>query len=156
MSIEGKRAYRFDFLKSEWWQTFRTQVMVEYSPRCHICGKYDISNDVHHIRYKRNWRKTKVGHVVVLCRKHHQIVHKMMKDFPEMELRSVVSLVKFEFDSFWTVVKTMARNGGKTFSPLQIFERARFFRIIRRRWNTNPLTNSTRRCSDCLPVTGVQ
>lgn len=75
MSIKAKHAYRFGFLKSEKWQTFRLAELVKEDGKCNICGRIDSSNDIHHVCYPDRWDETKSKHVVVLCPKCHERVH---------------------------------------------------------------------------------
>jgi 5-methylcytosine-specific restriction endonuclease McrA len=74
MSIDAKHSYRFGFLKSEHWQATRKIALARQKARCRICGKKDWSNDVHHVKYRKNlkhlWRD-----LLVLCRGCHSIVH---------------------------------------------------------------------------------
>jgi hypothetical protein len=75
MSIEGKHAYRFKYLKSEEWKTVRTDALVAFSARCYICGNEDIENDVHHVFYQDSFWNTKPDDLIVLCRKCHDLIH---------------------------------------------------------------------------------
>lgn len=80
MSIESKHAYRFGFLKSEQWQTLRLICIATDEGKCVICGKYDESNDAHHLFYRHPWSLTKVDDLLTLCRKCHKDVHDLGAD----------------------------------------------------------------------------
>lgn len=64
--------YRETYLKSEHWAHLRDKAFLKY-PRCVVCGGWEHL-DVHHKRYK-NLYDTTVLDVVVLYRKHHDLVH---------------------------------------------------------------------------------
>ena len=75
MSIEAKHKYRFGFLKSEKWQNFRLEALVNSSGKCFVCGDEHFSNDVHHIIYPDVWDETAMRHVAILCRDCHDKIH---------------------------------------------------------------------------------
>jgi len=74
MSIAGKQWYRNNFLQSEEWKTFRSQVLADCGGLCMICGVQDASNDVHHIWYGEP-SYTGARQFVVLCRECHSRLH---------------------------------------------------------------------------------
>lgn len=52
-----------------------------YNGQCAICGNNQIQ--LHHIRYGtlRGGRKTYMGNVIPLCKKHHDLVHANKKKY---------------------------------------------------------------------------
>lgn len=107
MSIESKHAYRFGFLKSEEWEHFRIMAQIAHGAVCCVCGKKSFrdgdktfSNDVHHVYYPSSWKETKIGHVVILCRRHHKAVHSLMEKYPKMNKGTAVKIVRIEVVSF--------------------------------------------------------
>ena len=74
MSIEGKRAYRFDYLKSEKWKTVRSEALAKAKAKCAICGYESVFNDCHHLFYPPSFWDTKADDLVVLCRNCHQLI----------------------------------------------------------------------------------
>lgn len=80
MSIEGKHAYRFGYLKSEQWSNVRLEALVREKAKCQICGEESISNDAHHIWYPDNIYETTERHLAILCRPCHDFVHVMLPD----------------------------------------------------------------------------
>lgn len=80
MSIEGKHAYRFGFLRSEKWKSVRLEALVREKGKCQICGEESISNDAHHIWYPEKIEDTEERHLVILCRTCHDFVHAMLPD----------------------------------------------------------------------------
>lgn len=73
MSISAKHAYRFGFLRSEKWQSFRLEVLALYEGKCVTCERYSLSTDVHHIWYPKG--KLLVEDVRPLCRECHDSAH---------------------------------------------------------------------------------
>lgn len=69
--------YRNNYLRSDHWQNLRLQRLVKSKCRCALCGKEDISNDVHHVNY-RNLKDVRISDLRVLCRKCHDQVHEVM------------------------------------------------------------------------------
>lgn len=80
MSIEGKHHYRFQYLKSEQWQTVRIEALARDKARCQICREESIHNDAHHIWYPENIWETTVDHLVILCRGCHGFIHDMVPE----------------------------------------------------------------------------
>lgn len=78
MSIAAKHAYRFGYLKSEHWSNLRLEKMASVDAYCERCGHRDLSNDVHHIRY-RNLYDVELGDLIVLCRTCHGITHEVLE-----------------------------------------------------------------------------
>lgn len=81
-SIERKRVYRFEILQSEEWKTARSNLLVLFDATCAICGKRDVSNDIHHVIYPKDILQTTTRHAVCLCRRCHDRVHERQKDIP--------------------------------------------------------------------------
>lgn len=80
MSIEGKHAYRFGYLKSEQWSNVRIEALAREKGRCQICTEESISNDAHHIWYPENIYETREFNLVILCRICHDLVHTLMPE----------------------------------------------------------------------------
>lgn len=80
MSIEGKRFYRFEYLKSEHWSNLRIAKLAEVDAVCRFCGKRDLANDVHHINYRHLYDVT-LTDLVVLCRICHEVTHEALAQF---------------------------------------------------------------------------
>lgn len=80
MSIEGKHAYRFGYLKSEQWKNVRIEALAREHGKCQICEEESISNDAHHIWYPQNIYETTERHLAILCRPCHEFVHQMMPE----------------------------------------------------------------------------
>lgn len=80
MSIEGKHAYRFEYLKSEQWSNVRIEALAREKGKCQICGEESIHNDAHHIWYPESVWDTKEHHLVILCRACHEFIHTMMPE----------------------------------------------------------------------------
>jgi hypothetical protein len=80
VSIEGKHAYRFGYLKSEEWQTVRIEALARDRARCQICREESIHNDAHHVWYPENIWETTVNHLVILCRACHGFIHDMVPE----------------------------------------------------------------------------
>ena len=79
MGVIARNAYRNGFLKSEFWQNLRLDVLVKRKCQCHICGLRSQHNDIHHVRYPKRWWDTRSGDVIILCRECHEIMHKVIK-----------------------------------------------------------------------------
>lgn len=75
MGLEARHAYRFGYLQSEHWATLRARKLAAVDGRCICCAKQDPGNDVHHIHYGQDLLKTKLKHLAVLCREHHDMIH---------------------------------------------------------------------------------
>jgi len=80
MSIEAKHYYRFQYLKSDEWQTVRIEVLARERAHCQICGEESISNDAHHVWYPENIWETASKHLVVLCRPCHTFIHEIVPE----------------------------------------------------------------------------
>lgn len=79
MSVLTQHYYRNTYLKSEHWSTLRLEKMVSVDARCAVCKHRDLSNDVHHIKYRSLW-DCRLSDLRVLCRKHHNQWHKLLDD----------------------------------------------------------------------------
>lgn len=80
MSIEGKHAYRFGYLKSEQWQNVRIEALAREKGKCQICAEESISNDAHHVWYPERIYETRAEQLVVLCRPCHDFIHMMLPE----------------------------------------------------------------------------
>ncbi len=78
MGAVAKHEYRTVFLKSEQWKDLRIACLARDKAKCVVCGKRDLSNDAHHIRYRRRWCETRVEDLRTLCRGCHKKVHEIM------------------------------------------------------------------------------
>lgn len=76
-SIARKHFYRFRYLKSDHWQDLRLRKLVSVDAKCQRCGHRDLSNDIHHLRYKKLY-DVELSDLIVLCRKCHEIVHEAL------------------------------------------------------------------------------
>lgn len=64
-----------DFLKTDYWQKVREAKFAQVGRKCQICGCTEHL-EVHHRHYKYRGRELHhLGCLMVLCRKHHQLVH---------------------------------------------------------------------------------
>lgn len=65
-----------------------------YDGRCAICGSTDIQ--LHHIRYGGLYggRKTYMGNVIPLCKKHHDLVHTNKKKYMSMLIKMIDEKMK--------------------------------------------------------------
>lgn len=77
MGADAKHFYRFTYLKSEHWQNLRLEKLASVDACCQRCGHRDLSNDVHHLRYRKLFDVTK-DDLLVLCRACHSTVHDSM------------------------------------------------------------------------------
>lgn len=75
--INAKHHYRFKYLKSEHWQNLRIAKLASVDAECKKCGKRDLSNDVHHLRYKSLY-DVELTDLVVLCRECHDFAHEAL------------------------------------------------------------------------------
>lgn len=78
MSIEGKLSYRHTYLRSEEWQTVRSEALAKADAHCAICGLRDIHNDAHHVYYEDSFWNTKPENLVILCRECHTLIHQIV------------------------------------------------------------------------------
>lgn len=85
MSVEGKHAYRFGYLKSEKWKAVRLDALVRQKAKCQICGVESIFNDAHHVWYPANICDTTDTKLVILCRPCHDLFHRL---FPRYKAKS--------------------------------------------------------------------
>lgn len=120
MGIDAKHSYRFVFLKSEEWQTIRTDALVANQAKCYICNKYDVSNDAHHIRYPSRWKDTKARDLIILCRKHHELVHRIMQMYPNESPKAIAKMIKQEFKLFWGSVHKIRKHGFTLWTDSQM------------------------------------
>ena len=78
MGVVEKHNYRFHYLRSDHWKDLRLKKLVAADAKCEICNYQSISNDVHHLRYRRPLTKTGIHDLVVLCRSCHDFIHEIM------------------------------------------------------------------------------
>ena len=74
MSVAGKQFYRFTYLRSEHWENLRIAKLASVDAKCQRCTHRDLSNDVHHLRYRHLYDVT-LDDLLVLCRDCHEEVH---------------------------------------------------------------------------------
>lgn len=82
-SIAAKHSYRFGYLKSDHWQNLRLQKLAKEHGYCGLCRTDEWGNDVHHIFYRKSLYETQLCDLRVLCRRCHQLVHKIMEAYPQ-------------------------------------------------------------------------
>lgn len=100
-SIERKHFYRFEYLKSEHWKDLRIAKLASVDAACARCGERDLSNDVHHVRYK-NLYDVVLKDLIVLCRHCHEMVHKFMDDIRNGEFGNERGYQEWEeFVNLW-------------------------------------------------------
>lgn len=58
--------YRNTYLKSEDWKSLRSARLSKSSDCCMICGKINVTFDIHHVNY-RNLFDVEVGDLRVVC-----------------------------------------------------------------------------------------
>jgi len=80
MSVEGKHAYRFNYLKSETWQAVRLEALAREGGKCQVCGLESVFNDAHHVWYPASVWDTTEEHLVILCRPCHDLLHALMPE----------------------------------------------------------------------------
>lgn len=80
MSIEGKHAYRFKYLKSDQWQTVRLEALAREGGKCQVCGLESVFNDAHHIWYPASVWETTEEHLAILCRPCHELLHALLPE----------------------------------------------------------------------------
>ncbi len=79
MSIEGKHAYRFVFLRSDKWSAVRLEALLREKAKCQICKEESISNDAHHVVYPESVWDTTETDLIILCRPCHTLVHELLR-----------------------------------------------------------------------------
>lgn len=70
----NRKAEYSAFLKSEFWVALSAQKKASVGGVCEQCGRTDRLQS-HHIEYPRDWYKTTLDHLMVLCRWCHAKVH---------------------------------------------------------------------------------
>lgn len=134
MGIGAKHTYRFKYLKSEHWKNLRIEKLATEDAKCEICQFRSLSNDVHHLKYRRPLTKTTVCDLVVLCRRCHELVHGVIgiiKKGPKIKGKMLFFLTKSalklwinESDNFQCKIcgikslSVHARNGIKRYVPM--------------------------------------
>ena len=63
------------FLKTDYWRKVREAKFAQAGRKCQVCGCTD-GLEVHHRHYRHRGRELHhLECLMVLCRKHHQLVH---------------------------------------------------------------------------------
>lgn len=93
MSIEGKHAYRFVFLRSEKWKDLRIEALARDDAKCQICLERNLSNDAHHIYYPPSVYDTQADDLVILCRPCHELVEAIIRTDKTKD----ISIKRFRF-----------------------------------------------------------
>lgn len=75
--VAAKHHYRFKYLKSEHWGNLRIAKLASVDAKCKHCGARDLSNDVHHLRYRKLY-DVELDDLVVLCRICHDLAHEAL------------------------------------------------------------------------------
>jgi hypothetical protein len=88
MSIAGKHAYRFGYLKSEEWHGVRLIALVRDEFKCRVCGHESEKNDAHHVFYPESFWSTDPDCLVTLCRRCHDLVHKCFGKLKPLQIRT--------------------------------------------------------------------
>lgn len=122
MSVSGKHAYRFGFLKSEQWQDIRIACFVAIGTECHICHVDSLSNDVHHVVYPKDLSRTKPHHVRVMCRRCHAMIHEEMTQLPYTPGMSFNRKWKLFFAACFRVRKKLGIPVDKSGKPVVLIE----------------------------------
>ena len=65
-----------------------------YNGQCAICGSTNIH--LHHIRYGACGRKTYMGNIIPLCKKHHDLVHTNKKKYQPMLIEMIDIMLQTE------------------------------------------------------------
>lgn len=115
VSVAGKHFYRFKYLRSDHWQDLRLRKLVSVDAKCFRCGHRDVSNDVHHLRYRRLFN-VRLSDLIVLCRECHELTHEALEFF------------RGSMDTGARVVKRIAdfqAGGGSNRAANQEFKRLR-------------------------------
>lgn len=69
--------YRDTYLKSDHWQNLRLKKLAIEDACCNLCHTRNLSNDLHHVRYRKLW-DVRPSDLRVLCRRCHDIVHEVL------------------------------------------------------------------------------
>lgn len=76
MLSESQIVYRTEFLKSDFWQNLRLEVLARDKGACKICKFASHKNDAHHIFYPPgSWYESKPEMLETLCRDCHALIH---------------------------------------------------------------------------------
>lgn len=65
-----------------------------YNGQCAICGNNQIH--LHHIRYGAVGRKTYMGNIIPLCKKHHDLVHTNKKKYMSILIEMINKKIEEE------------------------------------------------------------
>lgn len=77
MGVAARHAYRTQFLRSDFWQNLRLEVLVRDEGKCKVCrAEYETPKlDAHHTRYPRKFTDSALGHLITVCRRCHELLH---------------------------------------------------------------------------------
>jgi len=82
-----KTAYK-KFIHSKEWKAIRLNLFKIRGKQCEICGNKKVQ--VHHKHYDKPWGEELPEDLIILCGKHHQKAHGLIKEFPkETEVREL-------------------------------------------------------------------
>ena len=81
MSLSWKETYS-KYLKSAKWKKKRIQALDYHGAACACCGSTNLVQ-VHHISYLNYPGNEKMTDLIPLCRRHHQMVHKLIAELRE-------------------------------------------------------------------------
>ncbi len=59
--------------KSSEWKLLRLKAYGRSNHKCEFCGKKGAA--VHHIKYPKNYSEDSLDNLVVVCKKHHKLIH---------------------------------------------------------------------------------
>lgn len=143
MSIEGKHAYRFKYLKSDQWQAVRLEALVREKSLCQICGEESISNDAHHIWYPENIYETREVHLVILCRPCHEFVHAMLPECKtQNEEKGLAEWIRFKNAVVaWRIEKLKLFRDAENLAAVNPNTLLAEINRIKQRWCSMPAPN---------------
>ncbi len=78
--------YRDVYLKSEEWKTLRLVRLIKSGGLCACCNFESLSNDVHHLTYRKSLSEVDDNDLRVLCRNCHREVHRLLNEEPLLKL----------------------------------------------------------------------
>ena len=82
-----KTAYQ-KFMRSAKWKTIKKNLFSIRGKQCEICGNKTVQ--VHHKHYNKPWGEELPEDLIILCGKHHQKAHGIIKEYPkETEVREL-------------------------------------------------------------------
>lgn len=76
------------FINSSVWRAIKKNLFSIRGKQCEICGNKTVQ--VHHKHYEKPWGEELPEDLIILCGKHHQKAHGVIKEYPkETELREL-------------------------------------------------------------------